>query len=76
MSTIIGLPRNVSSRAHGYGHHKFKFLVLSSLIVLPMLLSVAGCISSSNPPPPSHTTVVVPGNATVVCSDGLSPPCR
>jgi hypothetical protein len=53
-----------------------KSLALSSLILLPLCLGVAGCISSSNPPPPANTTVVVPNGAVVTCTDGTAPPCR
>jgi hypothetical protein len=56
---------------------KFKKIVIMSLLMLPISLGVVGCISSSSPPPPAErTTIVVPSNSTVICSDGLSPPCR
>jgi len=48
---------------------------LACLVLLPMLLGVAGCISSSNPAPPEHTTVVVPQSPAVVCANGAPPPC-
>ena len=47
-----------------------KKILLPSLILLPLVLGVAGCISSSSPSPPEHTTVVVPPNTTVVCPAG------
>lgn len=52
-----------------------KKLAIPCLILLPMLLGVAGCISSSNPPPPDHTTIVVPQGSTAVCANGTAPPC-
>ena len=44
-------------------------------LLLPLLL--AGCLSfsSSNPPPPAPNTVVVPPGTTVVCPNGMAPPC-
>jgi len=50
---------------------------VAALVLGPLLLSVAGCISSSSPSsPPTNTTVVVPTNrTTVICSDGSGPPC-
>jgi len=57
---------------------KIRQVAVAALVLGPLLLSVAGCISSSSPPPPpSNTTVVVPSNrTTVICSDGSGPPCR
>ncbi len=49
---------------------------LRALIILPAILTLAGCISSSSPPPPEHnTTVVVPPGSTVVCPNGAPSPC-
>ena len=52
--------------------------LISSVCLLPALLTLSACISSSNPPPPKSTTVVVPPNSgpTVVCQDGTKPPCN
>ena len=49
---------------------------LRTLIILPAILTLAGCISSSSPPPPErNTTVVVPPGSTVVCPNGAPSPC-
>jgi hypothetical protein len=46
------------------------------VVALPLVLGLAGCISSSNPSPPeSHTTIVVPNGSTVTCTNGMAPPC-
>jgi hypothetical protein len=66
--TLVG----VSSRK-GLG---VKGVAIASLLLLPLSLGVAGCISSSSPSPPASTTVVVPSGAAAVCSDGTAPPCR
>jgi len=58
---------------------KIRQVAVAALVLGPLLLSVAGCISSSSPSPPaSNTTVVVPpsNRTTVICSDGSGPPCR
>ena len=53
-----------------------KKVALTSMILIPLALGLAGCISSSNPPPPEHTTVVVPpSGSVVVCPNGTNPPC-
>ena len=47
------------------------------LLLAPVLLGLAGCISSSNPPPPArNTTVVVPQGSGVTCSDSFDTPCH
>ncbi len=43
-----------------------KKVAIASLILMPLLVAVSGCISSSSPSPPSHTTVVVPNGSTAV----------
>lgn len=49
----------------------------AKFLLLPVVLALAGCISSSNPTPPDRsTTVVVPPGTTIVCSDGSAPPCH
>jgi len=53
-----------------------KAVAIASLLLLPLSLGVAGCVSSSSPSPPASTTVVVPSGATAVCADGTAPPCR
>ena len=55
---------------------KIKSVAIASLVLLPLCLGVAGCISSSSPSPPPSTTIVVPNGATAVCTDGTAPPCR
>lgn len=39
---------------------RIRNVAILSLILLPLGLGMAGCISSSNPSPPPSTTVVVP----------------
>jgi hypothetical protein len=63
----------ITTNTHG---QRLKSAALSSLVLLPLCLGVAGCISSSSPPPPANTTVVVPNGAVVTCTDGTAPPCR
>jgi hypothetical protein len=53
-----------------------KRVAIASLLLLPLSLGIAGCISSSSPSPPASTTVVVPSGSTAVCADGTAPPCR
>ncbi len=55
---------------------QIKKVAFSLLILVPLGFGVTGCISSSNPSPPASTTVVVPNGTSVVCSDGMAPPCR
>jgi len=59
---------------------KINRIAMASLVLGPLLFSIAGCVSSSSPTPPaSNTTVVVPPSSrstTVICSDGSGPPCR
>jgi hypothetical protein len=51
--------------------------VIVARLALPLLLTLAGCVSSSSPTPPAQgTTIVVPPGSKVVCSDGTAPPCR
>ena len=78
MTTIAGQHADVpDSLAGGAGARWLRKAVRSSPILLPLLLGVAGCISSSNPSPPAkNTTVVVPQGSTVVCSTGAPPPCQ
>ena len=52
---------------------RIKSLAVFSLMLLPLSLAIAGCISSSNPAPPPQTTVVVP---QPVCPGGYAPPCH
>ena len=49
---------------------KVNSIGISCLVLLPLALGVAGCISSSNPPPPANTTIVIPPGASVVCPNG------
>jgi hypothetical protein len=52
---------------------------VSRLILLLLPLTLGGCLSfsSSDPAPPrSNTTVIVPPGSTVVCSNGMAPPCQ
>jgi hypothetical protein len=52
---------------------------VSRLILLLLPLTLGGCLSfsSSDPAPPrNNTTVVVPPGSTVVCSNGMAPPCQ
>jgi hypothetical protein len=49
------------------------------LVFLLLPLALGGCLSfsSSDPSPPkSNTTIVVPPGSTVVCSNGMAPPCQ
>lgn len=72
MSTIIDrqcIPGSAGGRT-GRG------VAVAVLLLLPLSLGVAGCISSSSPSPPASTTVVVPSGSTAICSDGTQPPCR
>jgi hypothetical protein len=44
--------------------------------VLLLPLALGGCLSfTSSPPPPRQTIVVPPAGSTVVCSNGMQPPC-
>jgi hypothetical protein len=44
--------------------------------VLLLPLALAGCLSfNSSPPPPKQTIVVPPAGSSVVCSNGMQPPC-
>ncbi len=79
MKTIAGQHADVpDGRAACAGARRWlRKAARCSPILLPLLLGVAGCISSSNPSPPArNTTVVVPPGSTVVCSTGAPPPCQ
>ena len=46
------------------------------LLVALIPLGLGGCLSySETSTPPRGTTIVVPPGSTVICSDGLAPPC-
>ena len=50
-----------------------KFLSLS-VLVLALPLALGGCLSFSSSSPPRETVLVPPGT-TLVCANGLQPPC-
>src|ERR1700722_6247670 len=52
----------------------FAMRITAFVLLLP--LALAGCLSfTSSPSPPRQTIVVPPAGSTVVCSNGLQPPC-
>ena len=44
-----------------------------SVLALALPLALGGCLSFSSSPP--RETVVVPQGTTLVCANGLQPPC-
>lgn len=44
-------------------------------LVLAFPLGLGGCLSFSSSSPPRETVIVAPATTTVVCQNGLQPPC-
>jgi len=44
------------------------------LFALIVPLALSGCFSYQDAPP-QRTTIVVPPGSTVMCSNGMAPPC-